>query len=382
VGGNVIRAGVVPTPAIAHLVQQMKADCGVVISASHNPYEYNGIKFFNRDGFKLDDAIEDEIEALIRGSFGAQARKGREIGRTLERAEDALHSYVDYLTQSVEERFGGLKIVIDCANGAASRAAPLVFEKLGAEAIFIGNTPDGMNINDKVGSTYPETLQKVVLREKADLGLAFDGDADRLIAVDEKGNIIDGDMLMYVCAKDMKDQGCLSGNLLTATVMSNIGLKVALEEAGIDLQLADVGDRYVLEMMRRTGSVLGGEQSGHIIFLDKNTTGDGLYAALRFTGALLREGVKASEAVRGIHIFPQVLVNARVRNENKNRYAEDEEIHATIDKIESQFAGEGRVLIRPSGTEPLVRVMIEGADQQQLNEAAQSLSALIEKKLG
>jgi phosphoglucosamine mutase len=383
VGGNVVKVGVMPTPAVAYLVREMQADCGVVISASHNPYEYNGIKFFNGSGFKLDDAIEEDIEAIANGENGEDfGCSGHKIGRMLEQTDVALHSYVDYLIDGVNEDLSGMKIVVDCANGAAYLAAERVFEELGAETILMGNEPDGLNINDHVGSTHPGALRERVLKESADLGLAFDGDADRLIAVDGKGRIVDGDAMLYVCAKDMKEQGLLDNNTVTATVMSNIGLRLALEKEEIDLQIADVGDRYVLELMQRTGCILGGEQSGHIIFLDKNTTGDGLYAALRLLEAIKRSKMSLSELADGIHIYPQVLKNARVKNENKSTYLSDPEIRIAIEKIEKQLHGEGRILIRASGTEPLVRVMLEGDDQEYLDDTAGELADLIEKKLG
>ncbi|MDR1953365.1 MAG: phosphoglucosamine mutase [Clostridiales Family XIII bacterium] len=382
-GGHVVKAGVIPTPAIAYLVRELGADCGAVISASHNSFEYNGIKFFNKDGYKLDDAIEDDIETLVlHGANMNGYATGADIGRACERAEDALRRYTDYLISGMETDISGRKIVVDCANGAAVRAARMVFDALGAQTVFIGCDPDGININAGVGSTHPDTLRAAVMAEGADIGLAFDGDADRLIAVDETGAIMDGDKIMYVCARHMKQRGALTGNLITATVMSNIGLRVALENEEIDLQIADVGDRYVLEMMRETGSVLGGEQSGHIIFAGRNTTGDGLFAALRLLEAITASGQSASEATSGIRIYPQILKNARVKAQNKGRYLNDPEIGIAIEKVEKQMKDEGRVLIRPSGTEPLVRVMLEGADRAFIGRAAEELADLIEKKLG
>jgi phosphoglucosamine mutase len=381
-GGVAVKVGVVPTPAVAFLVRDMGADCGVVISASHNPFEYNGIKFFNRDGFKLDDAMEQEIEDIVLGGSSDDVNAAPDrVGGAPERTEDALYRYVKYLTDGMGARLGDAKIVVDCAHGAAGPAARAVFESLGATLIMIGNEPDGLNINDGVGSTHPEALCEAVRVEGADLGLAFDGDADRLIAVDENGALIDGDKIMYICASHLKRQGKLTNNLLTATVMSNIGLRLALEKAGIDLQLADVGDRYVLELMRRTGSVIGGEQSGHIIFLDRNTTGDGLFASLRLIEALTDMNVKASEAASAVRIYPQVLKGARVKNEKKGNYLADPEIRIAIEQTENKLRGEGRVLVRASGTEPLVRVMIEGADRDAIEVDAVALAELIEKKL-
>jgi phosphoglucosamine mutase len=382
-GGTVIKIGVAPTPAVAFLVRDMGADCGAVISASHNPFEYNGIKFFNGEGFKLDDSIEEEIESIALGGSSATLHaSGANIGRAFARGDDALHRYVGHLANGMGVSLKGVKIVADCANGAAVNAVKMLFETLGAELIAIGDNPDGTNINDRVGSTHPRAMREAVIDTGADIGLAFDGDADRLIAADENGEIIDGDKIMYICASHYKRKGKLTGNLLAATVMSNIGLRIAAEREGIDLRLADVGDRYVLELMQRQGCVIGGEQSGHIIFLDQNTTGDGLYASLRLIEALADMNVRASDAAASVRIYPQILRNARVRNENKGAYLSDPEIGIAIEKIEKKYSGEGRVLIRASGTEPLVRVMIEGPDKIELERDAVGLVELIEKKLG
>ncbi|MDR0596509.1 MAG: phosphoglucosamine mutase, partial [Clostridiales Family XIII bacterium] len=360
-GGRVVKVGVLPTPAVAYLVREMGADCGAVISASHNPFEYNGIKFFNGDGFKLDDSIEEKIEDIILGDATAGLHvSGSEMGRAECRDSDALHLYVNHLMSGMGTSLHGVKVVLDCANGAASSAARLLYESLGAEVVAIGDSPNGININDGCGSTHPQAMQEAVKVCGADIGLAFDGDADRLIAADENGELIDGDKIMYICASHMKRQGRLAGDMLTATVMSNIGLRLALEREGIGLQLADVGDRYVLELMQKTGCVLGGEQSGHIIFLDASTTGDGLFASLRLIEALADANARASDAAAAVRIYPQVLLGAKVRNENKGAYLTDPEIGIAIEKAEKKYSGEGRVLIRASGTEPLVRVMIEG----------------------
>jgi phosphoglucosamine mutase len=385
-GGDVIDAGVIPTPAVAYLAGIYGADAGIVISASHNPYEYNGIKFFKGDGFKLDDRIEDEIEAYALGlkSF-PEHKSGADVGRIIDCDGEPLQKYAQHLLASFnapEEAVKNLKIVVDSANGAAYLAAKEVFSKLGAAIMYIGDEPDGININDGIGSTHPQVLRAAVLASGADIGLAFDGDADRLIAVDEKGDIVDGDKIMYLCAKKLKEDGNLAENLLTATVMSNIGHRLALEEAGIEMDIADVGDRYVLENMQKNGSIIGGEQSGHIIFLDRGTTGDGMFAALRLIEALLASGGTLSEAAAPLVIYPQVLKNARVKNENKTVWKSDPEISIAIEKIESTLEGKGRVLIRASGTEPLVRVMLEGQDQEAIEKEAEALALLIEKKLG
>lgn len=382
-GGNVIKAGVIPTPGIAYLVQKENADAGVVISASHNPFEYNGIKFFNSKGYKLDDSIEEEIEDIILNNTDINDHiVGSSLGAIVDSSDNELDAYVDFLASTVSTDLTAIKVVVDCANGAAYKTAQMVFEKLDMKPIFIGNQPDGININDNIGSTHPELLQETVKKEKAHIGLAYDGDADRLIAVDENGEIINGDKIMYICAKQMKEEGSLKNNLVTATVMSNIGLGMALEEIDIKLQQSGVGDRYVLEMMQDTGCIIGGEQSGHLIFLDENTTGDGIYASLRLLQALKLSNMKASELASPVTVYPQVLVNAKVKPENKNAYKDNEDIVSSIKKIEDEMAGKGRVLIRPSGTEPLVRVMLEGDDYDGMKTMANELAQLITSTLG
>ena len=382
VGGNVIKVGVVPTPAVAYLVKHYQADAGIVISASHNPYEYNGIKFFNSEGFKLDDLLEEKIEDIILRDIDPNKHlTGEALGRCIEAEEDAVDLYVKFLLTTIDVRLDGMKVVLDCANGAAYKTAPAVYKALGAEVITIGCDPNGININDKIGSTHPELLQKTVVEHGADIGLAYDGDADRLIVVDEKGMVIDGDKTICICAKMLKDAGELAENKVTATVMSNIGFhKYIKEQVGAVVDVTGVGDRYVLESMLETGCVLGGEQSGHIIFLNYTTTGDGTLSSLQFMKAVKASGRKPSELSADIEIFPQVLVNAKVDNDNKKIYMKDEEVKDMIDAIESEMAGSGRVLIRPSGTEPLVRVMIEGNDIEKIHSLAQALADLIEKK--
>ena len=381
VGGNVIRAGVIPTPAIAYLAKYYKADAGIVISASHNTFEYNGIKFFNGEGYKLDDDIEEEIEDIIISSIDVNSHiTGELIGRCLDASEDAAELYAAHLLETVDFRLDGIKVAMDCANGASYRIAPKVYEALGAEVIVTGNEPNGININDGCGSTHPEKLSVLVQKTGAHVGLAFDGDADRLIVVDEKGNVIDGDRVIAICARMLKEQGRLAENKATVTVMSNIGFHKAMEESGIDVDVTGVGDRYVLEQMLKSGCVIGGEQSGHIIFREYTTTGDGILSSLQFMEAVLASGRKISEMASEIQIFPQVLVNARVKNENKKKYSNDPQIAAAIEEIEKKMEGNGRVLIRPSGTEPLVRVMIEGDDEVVLDQMARGLADLIEEK--
>ncbi|MDD2189844.1 MAG: phosphoglucosamine mutase [Eubacteriales bacterium] len=382
-GGNVIKAGVLPTPAIAYLVRHLKADAGVVISASHNPFEYNGIKFFNGEGFKLDDDIEDEIEDIILRNIDINSHvTGEKLGRCLKAEQDALTMYADFLKKTIDTDLNGFKLTIDCANGASYKVAEKVFRELGAEVTSIHNEPDGMNINERCGSTHPEVLKEKVVSAKADLGLAFDGDADRLIAVDEKGRIIDGDKMIYICAKMMKANGQLPGNLVTATVMSNLGFHRAIGGIGCKVDTTQVGDRYVLESMLKTGCNIGGEQSGHIIFLNHSTTGDGILSALQLLKAVKDSGLKPSALADEVTIYPQVLKNAKIKNENKKKYAADHEISSEIKRLEEAMEGEGRVLIRPSGTEPLVRVMIEGKDIEQITKLAENLASLLTKKFG
>ncbi|MGL4911462.1 MAG: phosphoglucosamine mutase [Romboutsia sp.] len=381
VGCDVITVGVVPTPAVAYLTKKYEADCGVVISASHNPVEYNGIKFFNKDGYKLADEVELTIEEYIdnidKVDYNPVADK---VGKKIH-MHDAQREYVDYLKTIINVDFKGLKVVLDCANGAAYKVAPIVFDELGASVVTINSEPDGNNINDKCGSTHPQKLQEAVLAHKADLGLAYDGDADRLIAVDENGTIVDGDHIMILSAIHLKNKKQLTQDTLVVTVMSNIGLTIAAKDHGIKLATTAVGDRYVLEEMKDKGYNLGGEQSGHMIFLDYNTTGDGVLSSLVLARIVLEEGKKLSKLAAVMTEYPQVLVNARIKNENKNRYMEYPEIKSEIERIENLLEGCGRVLIRPSGTEPLVRVMLEGKEEGQIKELATNLANLIQEKL-
>ncbi len=381
VGCDVITVGVVPTPAVAYLIKKYDADCGVVISASHNPVEYNGIKFFNEDGYKLDDEVELNIENYIDNIEKVDYYPvGEKVGKKIH-MHDAQRDYIDYLKSIINVDFKGLKVVLDCANGAAYKVAPIVFDELGASVITINSEPNGNNINDKCGSTHPQKLQEAVLKHKADLGLAYDGDADRLIAVNEAGNIVDGDHIMILSAIYLKKKSKLAQDTLVVTVMSNIGLTIAAKEHGVKLSTTGVGDRYVLEEMKNSGYNLGGEQSGHMIFLDYNTTGDGVLSSLVLAQIVLEERKKLSELAAVMIQYPQVLVNARIKNENKNRYMEYPQIKSEIERIESLLDGCGRVLIRPSGTEPLVRVMLEGKEEGQIKELATNLANLIQEKL-
>lgn len=389
VGCDVIPVGVIPTPGIAYLTKEYKADCGVVISASHNPVEFNGIKFFNSEGYKLDDEIELEIEKYIDDMSKIDyLPTGDKVGKIIKEVgpfgfeKDGLYDYADYLKSIADVDFNGLKVVLDCANGASFEVAPIVFESLGAEVICINNTPDGNNINDNCGSTHPVSLQQAVVENKADLGLAYDGDADRLIAVNEKGAIVDGDRIMMLSAIHLKKKNQLANNTLVVTVMSNIGLHICAKEHGINLAVTSVGDRYVLEEMKKNGYNLGGEQSGHMIFLDHNTTGDGVLSSLMLAKIIKEENKPLSELASVMTQYPQVLVNAKIKNENKSKYMEFEDIASEISRIEKILDGKGRVLIRPSGTEPLVRVMLEGENQSELKTLATDLANLMESKLG
>lgn len=380
VGGNVMKVGVVPTPAVAFLTRYYKADAGIVISASHNSFEYNGIKFFNSKGFKLDDIIEERIEDLIISSVDVNSHiTGNEIGKSID-ATSSQDVYIKHLIDSCNLNLKGEKIVLDCANGAAYKVAEKVYKALGANVYVIGNQPNGININEECGSTHPQRLAQEVKKQGAFIGLAYDGDADRLIACDEKGNVLDGDTTIAILAKDLKKRKELKGNKVTVTVMSNIGFHKEMNNMGIGVDVTDVGDRYVLESMVNTQSSLGGEQSGHIIFLDDTTTGDGILSSLKLVRAVLDSGRSLSSLAEEIKIYPQVLVNAKINTEYKKRYMENREISLAIDKVNSALEGKGRLLIRPSGTEPLVRVMIEGDDIQEIKEMANGLARLLEEK--
>ena len=381
VGAHAVVADIIPTPAVAYLVRKYGLDAGIVISASHNPVEYNGIKFFNSEGYKLSDELENEIETIVLSETNMlPVPTGVKVG-TKEMAEEAAEDYVDFVKTTTDVRFDGLTVAIDCANGAAFQTSPMALIDLGANLKVIHNDPDGTNINDKCGSTHMEDLIEFVKETGADVGLAFDGDADRCLAVDEKGNIVDGDKIMAICGIHMKSEGKLADDTIVATVMSNLGFFIMAKEQKISIEQTKVGDRYVLERMLEKGYKLGGEQSGHVIFLEHNTTGDGLMTAVQLLTVMKKTGKKLSELASVMEVLPQVLVNARIKNEKKEMYLTDDIIKSEISKLEQQFAGEGRVLIRPSGTEPLIRVMIEGKDKEVMQEAAQKLADLLETRL-
>ncbi len=381
VGANAVYVGVVPTPAVAYLTRKYKVDAGVVISASHNPVEFNGIKFFDGNGYKLPDQMEDEIEELIQNNMqGVKFPTGPSVGKIKYR-DGAREEYINHAVQSVPVNLEGMKIVVDCAEGAAHYTSVEAIQDLGAEVIAIHNHPDGTNINANCGSTHMEELKARVVYEKAQVGLAFDGDADRLLAVDENGTMIDGDQIMAIVGNHMKTQGKLKNNTIVATVMSNLGFFLMAKEQKLNIEQTKVGDRYVLERMKEIDASLGGEQSGHVIFLDENTTGDGLLSALHLLEVMVDTKKPLSELSKIMDVMPQALVNAKVPNHKKEHYMDYPEVANAIDALNNKFAGEGRVLIRPSGTEPKVRVMIEGKDQKVIDREAKNLADLIQNTM-
>lgn len=380
VGVEVMRLGVISTPGVSYLTRVMSADAGVMISASHNPVADNGIKFFGSDGFKLSDEQEEEIEILLDAENDELPRPtGAGVGSVSDYFEGG-QKYIQYLKQTVDEEFVGLHVALDCANGATSSLAAHVFADLEADLSTMGASPNGLNINDGVGSTHPEELSKFVLEKGAHVGLAFDGDGDRLIAVDEKGNIVDGDQIMYICAKHLNTQGRLNKNTVVSTVMSNMGFYKALEKHEMTSVKTAVGDRYVVEEMKKNGYNLGGEQSGHIVFLDYNTTGDGLLTGLQLVNIMKITGKKLSELASEMTIYPQKLVNVRVTD--KHAVTQNEKVAAIISEVEAEMAGNGRVLVRPSGTEPLVRVMVEAATEEECENYVNRIVEVVKAEMG
>ncbi|QRN84947.1 phosphoglucosamine mutase [Clostridia bacterium] len=373
-GVDVYRLGVIPTPAIAYLTKHLKADAGAVISASHNAFEDNGIKFFNRFGFKLSDEIEEQVEALVLEGKELPQATGSDIGRIID-FENAKEVYSQYMIKQFSGSLSGLKVVLDCANGAASEVSPHVLKELGADLIVINNQPDGININANCGSTHLDFLKEEVIKHQADIGIAHDGDADRMLAVDETGDEVDGDKILVICAKHLKEKGLLKNNKVVVTVMSNIGLMKAFEEAEIEVEVTGVGDRYVLERMVDKEASLGGEQSGHIIFLDTNTTGDGLMSALKLMEVMVSKKKPLSELATQMQSYPQVLVNAVVKN--KQEAMENPEFIQEIKRMEKKLGDQGRILVRPSGTEPKIRIMVEGQDLEELDFMARELKKII-----
>lgn len=378
VGVDVYRVGVLPTPAVAYLVRTLQLDGGVMISASHNPFEDNGIKFFGGDGYKLSDETELAIEKAIREIKSIPRATKEDIGACYIR-EEWKDRYVDFLVNTVDHSLFGLKVVLDCANGAASSVAKQVFDTLGAETIVIHNAPNGININVDAGSTHPESLQQVVIAEKADIGLAFDGDADRLIAVDHQGNLVDGDGILYVLACVLQRNNQLQKNTVVSTVMSNFGFAKALEPNGIETVQTQVGDRYVLEQMLENGYNLGGEQSGHILFLDYNTTGDGILSAVQLVGALKHSNQTLYQWTNSFVKYPQKLVNVRVKD--KKGWEVNTTIQKVIQASETSLSGNGRILVRASGTENLIRVMAEAEKQEIVEKLVAEISAVIQSEI-
>jgi phosphoglucosamine mutase len=381
-GVDVLQVGPLPTPGIAYITSSMRADAGVVISASHNPFQDNGIKFFFKDGFKLPDEMELKIEDLIEsGKIDSLRPIATEVGKAY-RIDDAAGRYVVFLKSTFPKDLDltGMKIVLDCANGAAYKVAPAVLEELGAEVITIGVKPNGTNINDGCGSLYPKVMSKLVKEHQADLGIALDGDADRVIFCDEFGNVVDGDQIMAICAIDLLKHKRLKKNTLVATVMSNMGLDIAMRRAGGKVIKTAVGDRYVVEEMRKGGYNLGGEQSGHMIFLDHITTGDGMLSALQLLAIIQRTGRSLSELAGVMIPLPQVLINVRVKKRQDIMTFPD--IAALVKEVESKLADNGRLLLRYSGTEPLLRIMLEGQDKYEITSWAKEIAAAVEKELG
>lgn len=381
-GGRAMLAGIIPTPAIAYLARKHKAKAGIVISASHNPFHDNGIKFFGGDGYKLPDAVEDELEAIVHQletDDNYQRPTAEHIGH-IEYRTDLLNQYMEFVLSTCKERFDGVKVVLDCANGAAYEAMPKILRRLGANVKVIHALPNGTNINDGCGSTHLESLQKAVLENGADFGIAHDGDADRCLCVDEKGQVIDGDHILVMCAMDMMKEGKLPYNTVVTTVMANIGFHQAIKKAGGRAEITKVGDRYVLENMLKNGYKIGGEQSGHIIFTDYSTTGDGLITALQVLSSLKRSGRKASDLTALMTTYPQLLVNVKVAT--KEGWETNEAIKGAIAEGDKELGENGRILVRPSGTEPLIRVMAEGPDQDQLDRICHAIADVVKKEQG
>ena len=381
VGANAIYAGVIPTPAIAYLTRKYNCDAGVVVSASHNPAEYNGIKFFGGTGYKLSDQLEDEIEEYIRVNLAEFPMPlGGDVGRItyLDKAKD---DYVNFATDLFDMDLSGLKIVVDTAEGASYYTAEKALRKLSADPLVIHNNPDGVNINRNCGSTHLEELKKTVIENGADIGIAFDGDADRMLAVDEKGNVVDGDQVMAICGLYMKNKGTLKKNTITATVMSNLGFFQMGERENINIEQTKVGDRYVLERMLKEGYNIGGEQSGHVIFLDFATTGDGELSGVQLIETVVKSGKKLSELAKIMKVYPQVLINVRVTPQGKEKYNNNEYIISAVQQAEMELMGEGRVLVRVSGTEPLIRVMLEGSDLDKITVLGNKIANVVKERL-
>lgn len=381
VGADVMTLGVVPTPAVAYLVKRYNYDAAVMISASHNPCEYNGIKIFKSDGYKLPDEIEEEIEAIILDEASKPpVMLGKDVGR-ITVCKNTVHDYIEHLKTTVDCDFSGMRIALDCANGSASVSAEKLFTDLGAKCTVLSSLPDGVNINKDCGSTHIEALQKVVSENGLQAGFAFDGDADRMLAVDENGEIVDGDKIIAICATYMKEEKKLKKDTAVVTVMTNMGFNKYCDKVGINYVATKVGDRYVLENMLQNGYSIGGEQSGHVIFLDYATTGDGQLTALQVLRIMKKTGKKLSELASCMTVYPQTMINVRVSKMGKARFADDEEVANAIAQAEKQLGDTGRVLVRVSGTEPLVRVMLEGENKKQIDTLAKEIAQVIKLRL-
>jgi len=381
VGADVQLLGVVPTPAVAYLVSHYKADAGVMISASHNPCEFNGIKLFSGDGYKLPDEIEEKIENIVLDQIIPYPQLiGGAVG-DIKRGNTAGFDYIEHILSTVDCDLSGLKVALDCSNGSACKTAKKLFELLGAQVYILSCNPDGVNINHNCGSTYMDALREFTVAVKCDIGLAFDGDADRCLAVDENGNIVNGDEIIAIFAKDLKDRGLLKGNTAVVTVMSNMGFFKCCDELKINVAKTKVGDRYVLEEMRENGYCIGGEQSGHIIFSDYASTGDGQLTGVQMLSVMKRTGKKLSELARVMDMYPQVLQNIKVSAYGKARFNDDAEVKEAIAKVEKELGDSGRILVRISGTEPLIRVMLEGKDTAQIKMLCDEVAEVIRTRL-
>lgn len=380
VGADVLSLGVIPTPAVAYLVKEYEADAGVMISASHNPVQDNGIKLFNSEGYKLPDSLEDEIEQLMKTDITSYLKSGTELGR-VACAKDAPRDYIKHLMSSIEDNLEGIHVAVDCANGSASVTAERLLKGLGAKPLLINNEPDGTNINDHCGSTHIEALQKFMQIHRCQIGVAFDGDADRCLALDENGDLIDGDKMIAIFAKDLKEKGKLAHDTAVVTVMSNLGFFHFADREGIKTVATKVGDRYVLDEMRRGEFVIGGEQSGHIINGDCATTGDGQLTAIRLMSIMKQQGKKLSVIGSVMERYPQVMINIKASDLEKAKYEVDEEIKKAIEEVSQRLGTEGRILVRASGTEPLIRVMVEGKDFDIINEYAVEVGNVIKERI-
>ncbi|WP_069989364.1 phosphoglucosamine mutase [Massilioclostridium coli] len=381
VGADVTLIGVIPTPAVAYLVGKYGCDAGIMISASHNPVEFNGIKIFNNQGYKLSDEIENEIEALILDTPDQiPLKQGVELGRVFQR-RSAVHDYVNHIASSIDGDLKGLRIAVDCANGSASTTADLLFRSLGADPVIIHAEPNGENINDRCGSTHMESLRVYMMEHNCQAAVAFDGDADRCLAIDENGDDVDGDKMIAIFAKDMKERGCLANDTAVVTVMTNLGFFHFTEKEGIKTVATKVGDRYVLENMRQNGHVLGGEQSGHIIFSDYASTGDGQLSAVQLLSIMKRTGKSLSELASIMERFPQVLLSVQADAAAKDKFNQDEDLKQMIADRDDALGKDGRILVRPSGTEPIIRVMVEGKDHQEITNIAKEIVSLIESRI-